>query len=75
VTGSDIVLTEISKSYGDVVALHAMSLSVQPGEFLSLLGPSGCGKSTTLGIIAGFLRSDTGVIAISGMRMNEIPAH
>jgi spermidine/putrescine transport system ATP-binding protein len=42
------VLHELTKSFGSVVAVDHISMSVNPGEFLSLLGPSGCGKTTTL---------------------------
>jgi NitT/TauT family transport system ATP-binding protein len=47
-------LSEVDKVYGNgTVALRKLNLSVQPGEFVSLLGPSGCGKSTALRIVAG----------------------
>jgi iron(III) transport system ATP-binding protein len=54
----------LSKSYGAVRALHGFSVSVRPGEILSLLGPSGCGKTTVLRLIAGFERPDGGRVAI-----------
>src|SRR5688500_17374131 len=47
-------LQDISKRFGDVVAVHNLSLDVAEGEFVTLLGPSGCGKTTTLRMIAGF---------------------
>jgi len=49
-----------------VPALDAVSLSVAPHEFLTLLGPSGCGKSTLLSAIGGLLRPDTGEVRIGG---------
>lgn len=61
--GVDIV--GVTKTYGDATAVNDLSLSVQPGEFLSLLGPSGCGKTTTLRMIAGFEHPDSGDIRIS----------
>ncbi|WP_435156640.1 ABC transporter ATP-binding protein [Haladaptatus sp. DFWS20] len=54
-----ISLTNLQKSYGDVLAVDGLSLDIEPGEFLVLLGPSGCGKSTTLRMIAG-LETPTG---------------
>ena len=52
---SYLVLNGLSKRYGDMVAVDSLSLSVEQGEFISLLGPSGCGKTTTLQMIAGFI--------------------
>ena len=64
--GADLVLDDVSKSFGDVVAVDGVSLSVRPGEFYSLLGPSGCGKTTTLRLIAGFEGVDHGRILLKG---------
>ena len=49
-------LTRVSKRFGEVVALHEISLSIRRGEFMTLLGPSGCGKTTMLNLIAGLLQ-------------------
>src|ERR1700722_1047282 len=54
----NLVITNLSKSYGKNEILHAISLEVKAGEFISLLGPSGCGKTTTLRCIAGLERPD-----------------
>lgn len=61
-----VELDRVTKRYGDATAVDGVSLSVEPGEFISLLGPSGCGKTTTLRMIAGFERPDDGDIRISG---------
>jgi iron(III) transport system ATP-binding protein len=61
-----IVIDRISKKYGDIAALHEVSLTAKAGEFVTLLGPSGCGKTTTLRSIAGLERPDTGRIVIEG---------
>jgi ABC-2 type transport system ATP-binding protein len=58
---------ELSKSYGPVKALDAISLEVNQGEILGLLGPNGAGKTTTLKILAGYLRPDAGVVDIKGL--------
>ena len=49
-----------------VQAVDAVSLQVQPGEFVSLIGPSGCGKSTLLNVVAGFLRASAGTVTLDG---------
>jgi NitT/TauT family transport system ATP-binding protein len=61
-----LALAGVSKSFGDLVAVQDVNLSVRRGEFLSLLGPSGCGKSTILQLLAGFERPDTGSVLIDG---------
>lgn len=63
-TGKQISLSGISKRYGDFVAVGNLSLTIEPGEFVSFLGPSGCGKTTTLRMIAGFILPDAGTIKI-----------
>ena len=71
-TAQKLELREVSKRFAESEAVRDLSLSLGRGEFLSLLGPSGCGKSTTLGMIAGFIRPDAGVILIDGARVNEL---
>jgi len=57
-------LREITKSFGDVVAVSRLSLQIEKGECFSFLGPSGCGKTTTLRMIAGFEDLDEGEILV-----------
>lgn len=63
-------LTNVDYSYhtlqGEINALSNISLSVDDGEFISIVGPSGCGKSTLLSLIAGLLEPDKGKISFSG---------
>jgi ABC-type Fe3+/spermidine/putrescine transport system ATPase subunit len=68
-----VSITGVSKSYGDVVALHALDLEIPAGSFFSLLGPSGCGKTTLLKIIAGLERPDTGTLATDGIEITGRP--
>ena len=65
-TAPAVVLDNVSKSYGDVVAAAALNLTVPSGEIVTLIGPSGCGKSTVLRLIAGLERPDEGCIHIAG---------
>ena len=70
-----VELRSLTKSYGSAVAVDNVSLTVQAGEFLSLLGPSGCGKTTTLRLIGGFEFPDDGSIQISGRNVENLPPH
>ncbi len=57
-------LSNISKYFGTVAAVNQISLSINQGEFLTLLGPSGCGKTTILRMVAGFETPSTGTILL-----------
>ncbi|MDK6371140.1 ABC transporter ATP-binding protein [Aerococcus urinae] len=57
-------ITQLSKTYGNNVALNNISVSFEKGEFIAILGPSGCGKTTFLQSIAGFLTPDAGTIQL-----------
>jgi spermidine/putrescine transport system ATP-binding protein len=70
-----VELVDVTKRFGAVTAVDALTIQVQPGEFLSLLGPSGCGKTTTLRMLAGFEEPDEGEIKISGTAVQGIPPH
>ncbi len=70
---SGVSLQQISKRFGQVVALDGVSLDVAPGEMVCLLGPSGCGKTTLLRSVAGLERPDAGRILIGGRDVTEVP--
>ena len=59
-----IIVRNLTKKFGDVVAVNNVSLVIEPGTFLTLLGPSGCGKTTLLRCIAGLEDPDDGEIVI-----------
>ena len=62
----------VNKAYGQTVALRDVSLSIEPGEFLTLLGPSGSGKTTLLKIIAGFEQLDAGSMHLDGVDITNL---
>ena len=68
-----MVLTGVTKRFGEVTAVEAMDLEIRDGEFFSLLGPSGCGKTTTLRMIAGFEFPTEGSVRIKGKEMGLEP--
>jgi spermidine/putrescine transport system ATP-binding protein len=73
VKGSDVAVSNVSKSFGTFSALKDVSLDIHKGEFFSLLGPSGCGKTTLLRAIAGFEDPDSGLISIDGTDVSGLP--
>jgi spermidine/putrescine transport system ATP-binding protein len=70
--GGRIELAQLSKWYGDQQVLKAIDLTIEEGEFFSLLGPSGCGKTTTLRLIGGFEQIETGSVTIDGVDMRDV---
>ncbi|MFZ0015570.1 MAG: ABC transporter ATP-binding protein [Acidimicrobiia bacterium] len=70
-----VELVGLVKTFDEVTAVDEVDLTVEDGEFFSLLGPSGCGKTTTLRLIAGFERPDSGAILIDGVDMATTPPH
>ena len=70
-------LRNLSKHYASagIKALDNINLTIEPGEFFTLLGPSGCGKTTLLRTIAGFNQQDFGEILFDGQRIDTMPAH
>ena len=66
---SDIILKNIDKYYGHNHVLKDLNLTVNDGEFMTLLGPSGCGKTTTLRVIAGLEKPQNGTITMAGRKV------
>jgi ABC-2 type transport system ATP-binding protein len=67
-----LTVLEVTRRYGDRVALDHVSIHVRPGEVLALLGPNGAGKSTLVSIIAGIRPPDSGFVLVDGI---DVVAH
>lgn len=63
---TQLKLMDVTKRFGDVIAVNRLNLDVEKGECFSFLGPSGCGKTTTLRMIAGFEDLDEGELSVDG---------
>ncbi|OGV83578.1 MAG: hypothetical protein A3K19_09770 [Lentisphaerae bacterium RIFOXYB12_FULL_65_16] len=68
-------LINVTRKYGDVVAVNDVSLTVAKGEFFCLLGSSGCGKTTILRMVAGFEKRTSGQIILNGRDMGDDPPY
>lgn len=68
-------LDRIEVYYGNIAAVRGLTLTVMPGEIVTLLGSNGAGKSTTLRTISGLLHPRRGTMTFDGRRLNGLPAH
>ena len=71
----DVRLVQVTKAYGDSLAVDHIDLDVLKGEFFALLGPSGCGKTTTLRMIGGFEQPTSGLIELQGQDVTWLPPY
>ncbi len=69
---ANIVLSDVTKTFGKFTAVDKVSAEIKDGEFVTLLGPSGCGKTTLLNLISGFLMPDGGRIAIDDKDVSAV---
>jgi spermidine/putrescine ABC transporter ATP-binding subunit len=72
---NSVEIRSLTRRFGDVAAVDAVSLDIRRGEFFSLLGPSGCGKTTLLRMIGGFELPTEGTIRIDGEDMTRVPPY
>jgi len=68
-----VVLENVTKKFGDIIAVDNLSLEIKDKEFFILLGPSGCGKTTVLNLIAGLETLTNGNIYFDGEKVNDLP--
>ncbi len=68
-------MADLTKHYGEVVAVAGISLEIEAGEFFTMLGPSGSGKTTTLRMIAGFEDPSGGTVELAGEDVNRVPPY
>src|SRR4051794_13137279 len=73
--GPDIRLDDVTKRFGDTVAVDRLTLEIERGAFYALLGPSGCGKTTTLRMIGGFEDPSAGTIYLGGSDVTDLPPY
>jgi branched-chain amino acid transport system ATP-binding protein len=65
----------LTRRFGGLVAVDALSFSIDAGEVVGLLGPNGSGKTTVLNLLSGALRADAGTVALKGLEIAGKPAH
>ncbi|MBU1122970.1 ATP-binding cassette domain-containing protein [Patescibacteria group bacterium] len=68
-----ITLSSVSKQFKNRVVLDCISLSIKPGEFVTITGPSGAGKSTLIHLIAGMERATSGKVEFDGINLGIVP--
>src|SRR5271155_2081133 len=68
-----ITTKNLSKRYGEILAVDDLTFSVAPGEVLGFLGANGAGKSTTMRMIAGFITPTTGQVTVCGHDIERSP--
>lgn len=73
--GAALELDGVTKNFGSFTAIQDVTLSIEPGEFITFLGPSGSGKTTTLNCIAGFEDVTAGEITLAGQSLTDQPVH
>uniref|UniRef100_UPI0026393C49 ABC transporter ATP-binding protein n=1 Tax=uncultured Amaricoccus sp. TaxID=339341 RepID=UPI0026393C49 len=74
-TNPRITFDQVAKAYGNFRVIEDLSLTIEAGEFISLLGPSGSGKTTLLMMLAGFEDVTSGAILLDGRRIDALPPY
>jgi ABC-2 type transport system ATP-binding protein len=66
-----VELTNVTKRYGDIIAVNNMNLTIKKGEIFGLLGPNGSGKSTTMKMLLGLVQPDAGSVHVQGLDVTQ----
>lgn len=69
----EVRIVNVTKKFGELIAVNNISLTIHDKEYFALLGPSGCGKTTLLRLIAGLIQPDKGEIYIGDRLVNDVP--
>ena len=69
----EVKLVNVTKRYGKIAANDHVTITINDGEYVSVIGPSGCGKTTLIKIIAGIIKPDEGEIYIDGKLVSDLP--
>jgi multiple sugar transport system ATP-binding protein len=69
----EVTLDDITKEYGEEIAVEGLNLDIEDGEFVTLVGPSGCGKSTSLETVAGLTEPTSGRVYIDDEDVTDLP--
>ena len=72
-TSQGVVVQDLTKRFGDFVAVNAVNLVVAPGEIFGFLGPNGAGKSTTIRMLCGLLSPTSGTATVVGLDVKTQP--
>ncbi len=75
VGGDPLVIENMGFAYSELTIFNDLQITVQPGEFLSIIGPSGCGKTTLLNLLSGFLEPDAGSVMLRGTKLKPEDPH
>ena len=70
-----LALESVTKRFGGLTAVRAVSLEVRRGDLLGIIGPNGAGKTTLFNVIAGYYRPEEGRIVFEGREVTGLPAH
>ena len=68
-----LTVENLTKRFGETLAVNDVSLEIEPGETVGVVGPSGCGKTTTLRTVAGFETPTTGRVLLGGEEVTDVP--
>src|ERR671937_1607828 len=73
--GAVLTLESVTKRFGGLTAVRAVSLEVRAGELLGVIGPNGAGKTTLFSVIAGYYRPEEGRVLFDGRDVTGLPPH